>query len=60
MELLFFAHGEEMGNLLPQIFATYYDCIPDNVPFTRYIEILENKYNNGTQKFWYKDLMYKA
>ena len=34
--------GEDPGNLLLQILATYADSSPDNGPFTHYIEILEN------------------
>ena len=44
---------------MPQLFATYDDCSSDNGPFTCYIEILENQYNNGKIKLESKDLMYK-
>ena len=36
------AHGEDTGNLLPHLVATYADYGSDNVPFTCYIEILGN------------------
>ena len=42
------AHREDPGNLLPHLFATYYNCSLDNGPFKHYIEILENLYNCGT------------
>ena len=51
------ARGEDPGNLLPQLFKTYYDCSTDNGPFTCYIEILENQYNDGTLNLEYKDIM---
>ena len=54
------ARGEDMGNLLPSLFTTYTDCISDNGPFTRYIEMLENQYNDGTQKLEPKDIMDKS
>ena len=53
------AKKEETGKLLMQLFATYADCSQDNEPFTHYIEILENKYNDGTLNLLSKDLMYK-
>ena len=51
------ARGEDMGNLLPSLFTTYTDCISDNGPFTRYIETLENHYNDGTINLKWKDNM---
>ena len=54
-----FSRGQDLGNLLPQIFATYIYCSLDNVPFTRYIEMLENQYNNGPLNLEPKDLMHK-
>ena len=48
--------GEDPENLLPQLFETYADCSLDNGPFTRYIEMLEDKYNNGTLNLESKDL----
>ena len=43
--------GEDTGNILPQISATYDDCSSDNGPFIRYIEMLENQYDDGTLNF---------
>ena len=37
------ARGEDMGNFLPQIFATYADCSLDHGPFIHYIRILDNQ-----------------
>ena len=54
------ARWDDLGNLLPQLFANYDDCISYNGPFTCYIEMLENHYNDGTLNLEYKDLMYKA
>ena len=54
------AIGEDTGKLLPQLFATYDDCSLDNGTFTRYIEILENQYNDGTLNLESNNLMYKA
>ena len=55
-----FAHEQDPGNLFPQLFATYADCSSDNGPFTKYIEILDNQYNNGTHKLESKDINQKA
>ena len=35
------ARGQDPGNLLLQLFATYADCSSDHGPFTQYIEMLE-------------------
>ena len=51
-------YGEDPGNLLLKIFATC--CSINNGPFKRYIEMLENKYNDGTLKLESKDLMDKS
>ena len=53
-------HGEELGNLLTQLFKEYTYFNFYNGPFTRYIEMLENKYNGGTLNIESKDLMDKA
>ena len=47
-------------NLLPHIFTTFSDCSSDNGPFTCYIEMLENQYNDGTINLESKDIMDKA
>ena len=52
--------GEDPENLLLQLFETYADYSLDNGPFTPYIEMLENKYNNGTLNLESKDFMDKT
>ena len=54
------ARGEDPGNLFLKLFTTYDDCSSDNGPFTCYIFMLENQYNNTTLKFYSKDFMYEA
>ena len=54
------ARGEDPGNLLPQLFATYADCGSHNGPFTHYIKILENQYNDGTLKLESKYIINKS
>ena len=53
------AHGYKTGKILLQLFATYDDRSSDNGPFTRYIETLENHYNDGTINLKWKDIMDK-
>ena len=36
------AYGDDPGNLLPHLFATYAYSSLDHGPFTHYIEVLEN------------------
>ena len=55
-----FACGEDPGNLLLQIFATYPDCSLDNGPFACCIDIMENQYKNGTLNLVSNDLTNKA
>ena len=40
--------GDELCNLLMQVFVTYSDCSLDKDHFTRYIDMLKNKYNDRT------------
>ena len=56
----FRARGEDLGNLLPQLLKTYDYCSSYIGPFTRYIKILENQYNNGILNLESKYLMEKA
>ena len=42
------SYGEEPEKILPQLFTTYAHCSSDNGPFTCYIEMLENQYNDET------------
>ena len=52
-------HGKDLDNFLSHLFVTYADCSLDNGTFTRYIKMLENKYNDGTLNLEYKDIIDK-
>ena len=52
-----FARGGNPVNPLPKLFATYDNFSFHNGPFARYIEMLENQYNNRTLNLKPKDLM---
>jgi hypothetical protein len=41
------ARGQNPDNIIPQLFSTYYNCEGTNSPLGRYIEYLENAFNNG-------------
>jgi hypothetical protein len=47
-------------DLTPQLFTTYLGCATSDAPFYRYIENLENSYNEGSINLTTKTLMEKA
>lgn len=51
--------GAEL-DLTPQLFTTYQGCSTSDAPFYRYIETLENAYNDGSTNLTTKTLMEKA
>jgi hypothetical protein len=42
------ARGQDLDNIIPQLFSTYYNCEGTNSPLGRFIDFLENSYNAGT------------
>jgi hypothetical protein len=53
------AQGEDPSNIIPQLFAVYQGCEGEETAFFRFVEYLENDYNNGSV-LTATDLMYKA
>ncbi len=52
--------GHPPGDLLPQLMLTYKDCEAKDSPFYRYMENLNNNYNDGHLALTADDLMLKA
>jgi hypothetical protein len=53
------ARGQDPEAIVPQLFQVYASCEPDDSPFSRYIEYVENQFNEGTDMDAV-DLMSKA
>ena len=53
------ARGQDPSKIVPQLFTTYLGCEAEDTPFYRYIEHLENNYNDGTV-YDTETLMFKA
>ena len=53
------ARGEDASYIVPQLFSVYQACEGSDTPFYRYIEYLENSYNEGAE-LDSESLMYKA
>ena len=53
------AHKEDQVNILMQLFVTYDDWCLYNGPFTGYVDIMENQYNDGKISLESKYLMDK-
>ena len=53
------ARGEDASYIVPQLFSVYQSCEGSDTPFYRYIEYLENSYNEGAV-IDSESLMFKA
>ncbi|CAB9525983.1 unknown protein [Seminavis robusta] len=54
------ARGENPEHLIPQLLSVYANCEDEDTPFHRYIETVENNYNEGTLELTTDTLMHKA
>jgi hypothetical protein len=53
------SQGQDPSSIIPQLFAVYQGCEGEETAFFRFVEYLENDYNNGAV-LTSVDLMYKA
>ena len=53
------SRGQDPSRIVPQLFSTYLACEAEDTPFYRYIEYLENSFNEGAN-YDSETLMFKA